>query len=454
MRSDNLNSLGRKTFWNRLCGAEVTSPRPLRETVSVESEPMRRGDMRILLTGIACQPNAGSEAGVTWNWAWHLSRRNEVWVIAHVAFRQVVEEFLANRPNPNLHFEWVGALGWLPLKPPQDIRFHYVLWLRAALERARRLQAKHQIDVVHHVSFNTVSAPPPFWKLGLPFVWGPVGGGQITPAPLLWCFRRRLLSEVIRTCRVKLLPLLPSLRRAVAKADAVFAVNHETARVLTAAGAAAVPLMLDCALPATLLDTKFLPRHAEDPFVAVWAGRIEPRKGLELVLQAARLVQRRKIHIVVAGDGPGFAEARGIVSRLDLADRVNFLGRLPWDRLQALFGRAHVLIFSSVRDSSGWVGLEAMAQGCPVICLDHQGMGAHLPPEATVKIPVGPARSVVEAIAAAVEALADDRRRLSTMSQAAITFARTQGWENHASTMEACYRSLIAARGMRSRSTG
>jgi glycosyltransferase involved in cell wall biosynthesis len=410
--------------------------------------------MRILLTGIACEPNAGSEAGVTWNWAWHLSRRNEVWVIAHAAFRQVVEEFLAEHPNPNLHFAWVGALGWLPLKPPQDIRFHYVFWLRAALERARRLQAKHQIDVVHHVSFNTVSAPPPFWKLGRPFVWGPVGGGQITPAPLLWCFRRRLLSEVLRTCRVKVLPWLPSLRRAVAKADAVFAVNHETARVLTAAGASAVPLMLDCALPDTLLDKNPAPRVAADPFVAVWAGRIEPRKGLELVLQAARLIQRCNIEIVVAGDGPGFTEARAVAKRLGVAERVTFLGRLPWERLQALFGTAHVLIFSSVRDSSGWVGLEAMAQGCPVICLDHQGMGAHLPAEATVKIPIGAPRSVVEAIAAAVEALADDRTRLGAMSEAAVAFARTQKWENHASSMEACYRALIAARGMRSRSVG
>ncbi|HWI27759.1 MAG TPA: glycosyltransferase [Stellaceae bacterium] len=401
--------------------------------------------MRVLLTGIACMPNSGSEAGVTWNWAWHLSMRNQVCVITHGAFRRVIDDFLAQHPNDNLHFEWVDSLGWLSLKPPQDLRLHYVLWLRAALHRARRLLRERDFDIIHHVSFNTVSAPPPFWRLEKPFVWGPVGGGQTTPMPLLWCFRHMLVREEVRTLRILLLPFLPGLRKAVAHSRAIFAVNRETARVLSAAGAGSVPLMLDCAVPPELFTANPPQRKIEGPFTAIWAGRIEPRKGLDVCLAAARLLRSGEMKLLIAGDGPDSAKARRFAARLGIANRVNFLGRVAWSELQDLFRRSHVLLFTSVRDSSGWVCIEAMAQGCPVICLDHQGMGTHLPAEAAVKIPVGGPRAVAQAFAAAVERLASDRSRLRAMSEAARAFAQTQRWDSHVRAMEACYGRLVSA---------
>src|SRR5712691_931491 len=57
--------------------------------------------------GHACSPRQGSEPSFTWNWAWELSQRNGVWVIAHPHDRIGVEKFLADHPNANLKFHWV-----------------------------------------------------------------------------------------------------------------------------------------------------------------------------------------------------------------------------------------------------------------------------------------------------------------------------------------------------------
>ena len=54
--------------------------------------------MRVLLVGHACSPRQGSEPSFTWNWAWELSQRNGVWVIAHPHDRIGVEKFLADQP--------------------------------------------------------------------------------------------------------------------------------------------------------------------------------------------------------------------------------------------------------------------------------------------------------------------------------------------------------------------
>src|SRR4029453_6487332 len=43
----------------------------------------------------------------------------------------------------------------------------------------------HHFDVAHHVGWCTISAPPLLWRLPIPLVLGPGGGGPTTPPPLL-----------------------------------------------------------------------------------------------------------------------------------------------------------------------------------------------------------------------------------------------------------------------------
>jgi len=63
--------------------------------------------MKVVLVGHGCSPRRGSEPSFTWNWAWHLSKYHQVWVLAHPHDRAAVEEFLMEHPNPNLSFVWV-----------------------------------------------------------------------------------------------------------------------------------------------------------------------------------------------------------------------------------------------------------------------------------------------------------------------------------------------------------
>ena len=56
--------------------------------------------MKVLLVGHSCGPGLGSEPGITWNWARHLSKQHEVWVITRPEYRDRVETYLSRRPNP------------------------------------------------------------------------------------------------------------------------------------------------------------------------------------------------------------------------------------------------------------------------------------------------------------------------------------------------------------------
>ena len=142
--------------------------------------------MKILIVGHACGPGLGSEPASTWNWGWYLSGENQVWVIAHPEYKSRVDTFLAEHPNDRIHFVWVTPKSkfdyWTPgVIQERGIRLHYWFWMREAYKRAVQLHQQEQFELVHHVSWSTIAVPPPFWKLPIPAVWGPIGGGQSFP---------------------------------------------------------------------------------------------------------------------------------------------------------------------------------------------------------------------------------------------------------------------------------
>jgi glycosyltransferase involved in cell wall biosynthesis len=166
-------------------------------------------------------------------------------------------------------------------------------------------------------------------------------------------------------------------------------------------------------------------------------------KGLAIFLRVAKAVRTQDVRFLVAGWGRHRWVER-YIRRLGLNDRVEFLGRLPWEELQQRFAEADLFAFTSLRDTFGTVNFEALAKGCPVMCLDHQGAGSHLPDTVAIKVPATTPQAVVQAMADHIDSLACDRARLRRMSQASYSFATTQQWKDRALLMERFYRQVLA----------
>jgi len=107
-----------------------------------------------------------------------------------------------------------------------------------------------------------------------------------------------------------------------------------------------------------------------------FCGRLVYYKGLETALHALRSVPGT---LLIAGDGPARTHLERFAARLDLKDRVRFLGKIPRDDdLAAYYLAAHAFWFPSNARSEayGLVQVEAMASGCPVInaAIPHSGV--------------------------------------------------------------------------------
>jgi phosphatidyl-myo-inositol alpha-mannosyltransferase len=134
----------------------------------------------------------------------------------------------------------------------------------------------------------------------------------------------------------------------------------------------------------------------------LFLGRHEPRKGLEVLLDAFAMLRAPAI-LWIAGDGPGVEVQR----RRGLAtDRVQWLGLLSDDEVASRLAGADVLCAPSLYgESFGMVVLEGMAGGCTVVASDIEGYRMAAGGHATL-VPPGDAGALARALDVALAAAA------------------------------------------------
>ena len=404
--------------------------------------------MKILIIGHACSPRQGSEPSFTWNWALQLSRQHQVWVLAHPHDQDAVERFLADHQNTNLKFHWVAVPRsldpWDSRGADRGLRLHYLLWLRSAYKKAIELHQRIGFDIVHHVSYGSLSAPPPVWKIPAPFIWGPIGGAQRAPFSFQDYFGGGWTREFFRYARISLLPHSPSLRKAVRSSAVVLATNRDTAELLGRIGCRDVRLFLDSGLSSNFILREPVFKPSDGSLTLLWAGRMQPRKALPLALEALEQTKDIRVKLLIVGDGEMRRSWEQCAKRLSLGGRVEFLGRLPWEEMPRLYRCADAFIFTSLQDSFGTQVLEAMGHGLPILTLDHQGVGTFVPPEAGIKVPVTSPGQTLAGLADGIRRLALFPEERKQMGEAAHAYASTQTWERRAELMSNLYEEVCS----------
>lgn len=402
--------------------------------------------MKILLVGHTCCPGRGSEPGITWNTAWNLAEHHRVWVITHPQHQGETDQYLAANPRENLRIVYVNLPPkwdpWDMTRGERGVKLHYMMWQHAALREARRLVESEGINIAHHISFGTINAAPLLYKLPVPVVWGPLGGGEVMPLAFRRYFRGQLGKELFRRAYSVALPLIPSIRRMSKRAGMCLVSNRESARILHRAGARNIELEIDCGLPDGYAADATPQRADSGTLQLLWAGRCEHRKALPLALEALSQTAANA-RLIVAGDGPLRAQWERLAGELGIADRVEFVGTVPWATMSKLFRESHAFVFTSLRDRFGTVVLEAMAHGLPILTLNHNGVACFVPDAGGIKVPVTVPEQTVAELAAGMEQLAESSARREQMGAAALAYARTRTWRIRTQELVRVYQRLL-----------
>jgi D-inositol-3-phosphate glycosyltransferase len=128
-----------------------------------------------------------------------------------------------------------------------------------------------------------------------------------------------------------------------------------------------------------------------DDKILLFVGRIDPLKGIELLLKAVSHLRNIKgLRLVIIGGGedsqPEIDRLQRLAGELDIADTVSFRGLVKHDELPHFYSAADVCVIPSYYESFGLVAVESLACGTPVVATDvgnlkniiHQGENGYL----------------------------------------------------------------------------
>ena len=416
--------------------------------------------LRILAIAYACNPTRGSEFGVGWGWVHAVSACHDVTVITADYNCGDIERYLrehegltCNNPrfiyvmNRPWHYHPRGL--WLkvessPAKPLMNLA--YQDWLRCAFNEAKREIAHNRYDLVHLITYVGWRFPGSFYRLGIPFVWGPIGGVKNTPWRLLpfFGFRGALYYGVRNLINSLQLRVLQGPRRALRAADkGVISATSEIQEELWNRFRVKSHVICEVGQP-QLVDAEPTQRDKKEPFRICWSGTHLPGKALHLLLHAAaRLPKDLSYSIEILGDGPCNRAWRALASRLRIDDHCHWHGWLPRDQSMAVMRNSHVFVITSLKDLTSTVAVEAISLGLPVVCLDHCGFADLVTDECGIKIHLGSLRQISSDIADALRALYRDETLRRALAQGAIQRSRNYSWSNKMAALDRVYAEVM-----------
>jgi glycosyltransferase involved in cell wall biosynthesis len=218
-------------------------------------------------------------------------------------------------------------------------------------------------------------------------------------------------------------------------ADAILACSEFHKSTLTAAGAPAsrirvIPLWADVDFWQERVTNASRQRHQ---LRVLYAGAISLRKGVPYLLQAVRTLGDAVILTLV---GDISSEITPILARFDGFRHVPYV---PKRRLRELYQVNDVFVMPTLGDSFGFVTVEAMAAGLPVIASEHGGAPV---PDQSWRVPVGSATAIAERL----RYYCDDAAALARDSEVARQYARQFRPERYRIAAGALFRELLSKR--------
>jgi glycosyltransferase involved in cell wall biosynthesis len=416
---------------------------------------------RILVSAYALSPVLGSEPGAGWNICSRLAAYHDVTVLARswnetlwpqdVPHREEVGRFMrAAGPFPGLTIHFVASPPLSRLLQPQPLvslrsPFYfqgYAAWQRAAYREAVRLHRERPFDAAHQLTISTFREPGYLWKLGVPFIWGPIGGGENIPLGYFADFGRHdqvyyalknLANNVHRWSKWR-------SRTAACRAERVFVSSAELHRTIARWGRAP-NMMPEVGTPNWAGRARCY--DGARPLRLCWMGLHIGRKALPIALRSLAELKARglgeRVHLTILGSGAETRAWEALCQQLRVQEMATWTGQVPFQRVREELERQDAFVITSLQEGTPNVVMEALAAGLPVICHGVGGMSFAIDESCGFKIPLADRQASTLQFADAISRLVTSPGLLNRLSEGALRRAKALSWDKLAREIASAY---------------
>jgi glycosyltransferase involved in cell wall biosynthesis len=316
-------------------------------------------------------------------------------------------------------------------------------YIAAGSEAAARVAREGRFDVVHA-----------FWPIPHG-IFGVAARNASSAALVSTFFSAELMWKgPLRTA------FAPILRRIIRNSDAITVISSYTRERLHEyeAGVDTVTIPFGAAAK-NQGSTTPSHRSATDPFELLFVGRLVKRKGVNVLLNAVKLLEGdRRLHLRIVGGGPELGELQQLATALGITDKVTFDGVVTNERIAELFRQCDALVLPAVvtetgdTEGLGVVLIEAMGYGKPVIASAAGGIVDIVKDNDTgLLVPPGDAAALAGSITRAM----DDPDEMTRLAARGTTFAdQAFGWPAIVGQLMSVYESAVKRRAAGEIETG
>ena len=399
--------------------------------------------MKILISAYACSPYQGSEAGVGWNFIYGLAQHHLLTVfVEEEKFKSDITDWLARDKNSHMQkvdFIFIKKKRNRRLRKiwPPSYYYYYKKWHQSVYDYVRKNLIIEDYDLTHQLTMVGFREPGFLWKLEIPFVWGPVGGGGYFPMKFLPSLGKRgfffyLAYNIINYLHAKYLrrpkfaaKIADSGFIAATKENSVFFEKHWKSKSVIIPE---VGLYIET-IPQSHLRISLNKKH--QVINVVWCGQLIPRKGLIHALDAICLLKKRnRVHLHIVGGGELHKDLQRYSRDLGLASIVTFHGEVARSDAVKLMKECDIALITSLRDLTSTVLLEYLSVGKPVIAPRHCGFVDILDDSCGYLIPLKSPMQFSRTIANILDKIVDDPKELYGKSISAKQKAEEHNWQN------------------------
>lgn len=231
--------------------------------------------------------------------------------------------------------------------------------------------------------------------------------------------------------KIAWVPYKRFLQKAIEKFDVIQTVSQFESEVV-GRDFGVKSVIIENGIPSDVYDWQWQNPQSGDVFRMLYVGRLERYKRIDLVLEAASIVQQgmtghSRVEVDIVGIG---SEAHSIISKAkNLNLRVNMHLNVPRAALLQLYSTTNCLVNCSRFEAFSIVTAEALAIGTPVVIVYPWGINFKDYPRAAV-VPPEP-MSIAEAILQSRSRALKERKHIPTWSESVqkmvkIVYARAE----------------------------
>lgn len=333
---------------------------------------------KILLSAYSCEPYKGSESEVGWSWALNLSReKNEVHVITRQNQKENIDKYLENKNISNLNFIYFDYPNWFikifKSKKNPNSYLYFILWQIGIFFKVYPLIKKLKFNYIHHVTFVSHRLPSFLAFYNIPFIFGPVSGGDMIPSNLNKNFTfTDKFKEILRKISNLYIKVSPLMNLVFLKSKKIYVNSIDTKNNIPSYFHKKTDLLLAIGINETdIIDKK---NNDNEIFRLCFGGNLINYKGINILMKTF-LKLRKKINceLNIFGEGDKKNYILDFIKQNEIFDDVKLIGRLPRDKFIETLSQNDLLFAPVLKDSGSFITLEAMSKGLPCAVLNIGG---------------------------------------------------------------------------------